>query len=56
MLDEAIVPVEWMLPESGTTPDPSSIYDVQILLATDGAAGPFDFCVTGLTPILSGGM
>jgi len=52
MLADAIVPEEWMLPESGTAPDPAAIYDVQVQIATDGFTAPFDFCITSITPIV----
>lgn len=55
MLADALVPESWMLPESGTSPDPSAIYDVQVQIAADAVAGPFDFCITSLTPILEEG-
>lgn len=55
MIADALVPESWMLPESGTSPDPSAIYDVQLQIAADGTAGPFDFCITNLTPILEEG-
>ncbi len=55
MIEDALVPSSWMVPQAGDTPDPSAIYDVQIQLATDANAAPFDFCITSLTPLLEEG-
>ena len=55
MLADALVPASWNVPEAGDTVDPTSIYDVQVQIAADGVAGPFDFCITSMTPILAGG-
>jgi hypothetical protein len=53
MFADALVPKNWMVPNAGATPDPKSIFDVQVQIASDKAA-PFDFCITKLTPIVSG--
>lgn len=55
LLSDALVPANWDVPNAGETVDPSAIYDLQVQIDGNGVAGPFEFCITSLTPILTSG-
>jgi hypothetical protein len=53
---DALVPESWTTdPNAGTHANPSSVFDLQVQITGGDAATPYDFCITNVTPITSGG-
>jgi hypothetical protein len=55
MIAAARVPPTWTAPEAGQYANPASIFDVQFAIPGGGRASSYDFCVTSLALIGSGG-
>jgi hypothetical protein len=54
-IQDAIVPSDWMDVNAGAQPDPAAIFDLQVQIPGGEVATPYDFCITNVTPIGSGG-
>jgi Glycosyl hydrolase family 12 len=54
MIADALVPANWNVPNAGEAANPAAIYDIQVQIDGNGVAAPFDFCISSLTPVLSG--
>jgi cysteine-rich repeat protein len=53
LMADAVVPEAWGVPESGTVPNESALYAVDITLAGGELATDYDICIESLTPITS---
>jgi hypothetical protein len=56
LIADALVPESWTTdPNAGMHADPTSIFDLQVQIPGGDAAAEYDFCITKVTPITSGG-
>ena len=50
---DAQVPGGWSVSNAGAAVDPTSIYDVRVLIPNEAPAVSYDYCVTSLVPLTS---
>lgn len=48
LFDDAIVPLSWMVPESGAKPDPSALVGINIQIVGGDQFANYDFCIESM--------